>query len=152
MGETKRHARRVARELADDGAHAIAVPRAKETVEEAAELTAAWADHVRHGFEREGWARSAGLYYRPDELSAETAELSRELRAAGRPVVARGRVSQRLVGRDAPDGEWGAAIDAALERRGWEIDEENGLYYLPVTELATESSLAYYLLGSFELA
>ena len=151
MGESKRIGKRVAEELAEDGEHAVTPSGARKKVKNTGDIRSPWMDHVESGFQLAGWSTADGLYYRPEELSEKTRDFSQKLRAEGRPVVAQSVVSQAVTGMDYPRGEWGGLLGDAMKEEGWEVDDENGLYYLPMDELVTESSLAHYVFGSFSL-
>lgn len=149
MGTTRWAAKKVAEELKEKGEAAITRSDAKKLVEERGNLSAPWRDHIRKGFERAGWGVSDGIFYLPDELSGEVDLLSKKLRSEGRVVISRSIVSQQTTNADYPRGEWGEVIDNAMKENGWKINEKDGLYSLPATELVTENSLAYYLMNSF---
>ena len=151
MGESKRIGKQVAEELAEGGAHAITPSRARELVRNTGDIDSPWMHHVAAGFQLADWSTSDGLYYLPEKLSEKTAEFSQKLRTEGRPVVSQSVVAQAVTGMDYPRGEWGELLYNAMEAEGWQVDDENGLYYLPMDELVTESSLAHYVFGSFSL-
>ena len=151
MGESKRIGKRVAEELSEDGEHAVTPSRARELVRNTGDIDSPWMDHVAAGFREGGWSTADGLYYLPEKLSQKTVGFSRKLRVEGRPVVSQSVVSQAVAGKDYPRGEWGELLCDAMRDEGWEVDDENGLYYLPMDELVTESSLAHYVFGSFSL-
>lgn len=151
MGRSERIGKKVAQNLEDDGEHAITASKAQKQVKNTGDIDSPWKDHIAAGFRKAGWTTSNGLYYLPEKLSEETVKVSQELRAEGRPVVSQSVVSQEVTGKDYPRGKWGDRINEAIEDEGWETDDENGLYFLPMDELVTESSLAHYVFGSFQL-
>lgn len=149
MGTTRWAAREVANELEKDNRYAITQSEMKKLVEEKGNLAAPWWEHITEGVSQVGWEASNGVYYLEDHLSKEVSKLSKKLRSEGRAVVSRSVVSQETTNMDVPRDEWGVVIDETMLDCGWKINEDDGLYYLPVKELVTENSLAYYLMNSF---
>lgn len=151
MGNTKYYARKVAEAYVEEGRCVVTESEVIERIKEEYGMSAPWTSHVRSGVEWNGWEIEDRVYHHSETLVERTREVSGRLRAEGRPVVARSVVSRAVADADRPAGEWGTEMDDTMADEGWRVDRENDLYFLPPTELATESSLSYYLLNSFSV-
>lgn len=151
MGSTEYYTRQVIDDLEGQGTSIIRRKYARIEVENQGDMKAPWSDHIERTFRDRGWETSNNVFYHHHELVKDVREFSRKVRSESRPVVSKGVLTQEIAGIDWPSGDWGKIIDDTMKDEGWEIDEDAGIYYLPPTELVSESSLSYYLMSSFEV-
>ena len=151
MADTQSTARSIAEELVDRGQCVITRSDARSKVKERG-METPWEKKITAGFESAGWESDGDVFYDPSEVSERTIEISGNLRSESRVVVSRSIVRRDVADMERLSGEWVEIIEKTMRDEGWNVDEENGLYYLPATELVTESSLGYYLMNSFSIA
>lgn len=151
MGNTKEHTRAVRERLEADGRYVVAASEARERVKREGDMDAPWRDHIRSQFRRDGWHVDDEVYYHPEKLSEKVREFSQNVKSEGRPVVSKGITSQQVAKMDYPSGEWGRIIDETMVDEGWQIRDQDGLYYVPPSDLVTENALSLYLMNAFEV-